>query len=122
MFFVVTISGRIPHISNFSNSRCQLIFRLAGQRTSSEAGQIAFAISVARELLRIVPSSISGRLLLAGALVRGGGLAEAQAIGRDVMTSEPAFSSSRYAGALPYRDETTREGIAADLSRAGLPD
>ncbi|NIR60934.1 MAG: hypothetical protein GWO02_16195, partial [Gammaproteobacteria bacterium] len=45
-----------------------------------EAGQIAFAISVARELLRIVPSSISGRLLLAGALVRGGGLAEARAI------------------------------------------
>ena len=87
-----------------------------------DAGQTAFAISVARELLRIVPGSLHGRLLLVSALVRGGGLAEAEGIGRGIVESEPAFSSARYARALPYRDKYVLEDIAADLRRAGLPD
>ena len=87
-----------------------------------DAGQTAFAISVARELLRIVPGSLHGRLLLVSALVRGGGLAEAEGIGRGIVESEPAFSSTRYARALPYRERDVLEDIAADLRRAGLPD
>ena len=87
-----------------------------------DAGQTAFAMSVARELLRIVPGSLHGRLLLVSALVRGRGLTEARDIGRRVAESEPAFSSAGYASALPYRDKDVSEDIAADLRQAGLPD
>jgi class 3 adenylate cyclase/TolB-like protein len=87
-----------------------------------DAGQIAFAMSVARELLRIVPGSLHGRLLLASASVRGRAFGEARDIGRRVVESEPAFSSANYVRGLPYRDGAVLDGIAADLRRAGLPD
>lgn len=84
-----------------------------------EAGQVGFAISVARELLRIVPGSLHGRMLLVSALVRGGGLAEARRVAGDAR--EPGFSAGGYSAGLPYRDAAVIERIADDLRRAGLP-
>jgi hypothetical protein len=85
-----------------------------------DAGQVAFAVSVVRELLRIVPDSLHGRMLLVSALVRGGGLAEACRIAADV--AEPGFSASDYSQGLPYRDAAVIERIADDLRRSGLAD
>ncbi len=87
-----------------------------------DAGQIASAISVARELLRIVPGSLQGRSLLASALVRGAALAEAAHISQEILALEPGFSTGRHVAALPYRDSGVVESIADDLRRAGLPD
>ncbi len=87
-----------------------------------DSNRVGFAISVARELLRIAPASLHGRLLLASALVRGAWLSEARGIAREVADDEPGFSSTRFAQALPYRDKATIARIAEELTMIGLPD
>ncbi len=86
-----------------------------------DAGQIGFAISVAREVLRIAPGSIHGRALLAGALARSGSTAEARRIGGQIAGLDPGFSSARHAEALPYRDRAVVARIVDDLRMSGLP-
>lgn len=86
------------------------------------AGQMGFAISVAREVLRIVPSSIHGRALLAGALASSGSGTEAHSIGAQIIELEPGFSSTRYAEALPYRDRAVVARTIDELRMSGLPD
>jgi class 3 adenylate cyclase/tetratricopeptide (TPR) repeat protein len=86
-----------------------------------DAGQIGFAISVAREALRIVPTSTNGRVLLVSALARGGSPAEARSVAREIVELDPGFSSTRCAQALPYRDREVVNRIADDLRSCGLP-
>lgn len=86
-----------------------------------DAGQVGFAISVAREALRIVPTSVNGRVLLVSALARGGSPAEARSIGREIVELDPGFSSTRCVEALPYRDRAVVARIGDDLRSCGLP-
>lgn len=85
-----------------------------------DEGQSELAASAARELLRFVPGSLEGRVILAGALAQAGDLGEAQCVAADVKERCPGFSAREYATKLPYRDEAARERIVADLVRAGL--
>lgn len=87
-----------------------------------EAGENDFAVITAREVLRIAPSTVNGRLVLASALVRGGWLADARRIAREVMELERSFALSRYAKNQPYRDTGTLARLVEDLRRAGLPE
>jgi adenylate cyclase len=87
-----------------------------------EAGQSDFAIIAARDIMRVAPSSVNGRLVLASALVRCGWLADARRVGREVLMLDKDFSLSRYAEAQPYRDRAILDRIVEDLSKAGLPD
>lgn len=86
-----------------------------------DGGQGELAAATARELLRIVPGSLEGRVILAGALAQAGDLDEARSAAAEVLEKAPAFGSRAYADRLPYRDDAARERIVADLEQAGLP-
>jgi len=86
-----------------------------------DSGQSELSAAAARELLRVVPGSLEARVILAGALAQSGALEEARNIVAEVLERNPQFSSRAYAEKLPYRDESRREKIIAELERAGLP-
>lgn len=87
-----------------------------------ESGQIDLATIAAREIIRIAPAAVHGRLVLTSILVRTGWLADARRVARDVLTLDKNFSRSRYAAAQPYRDPGVPMRIADDLGKAGLPE
>ena len=86
-----------------------------------EAGEVAAAATVAREIVHLVPETIAGRLLLAAALVRDGWVAEARQVAEEVRRIDPGFSTSAYLARQPYRDRGVVERLGADLESAGFP-
>jgi TolB-like protein len=87
-----------------------------------DSGQVDFAVAAAHEGLRIAPQSINSRLILASTLVRGGWLADAQRVAREVLSLEPAFSLARHAAQQPYRDAAVLDRLISELRSAGLGD
>lgn len=86
-----------------------------------EAGHVALAATVAREILHLVPDTITGRLLLAVALVRDGWVSEARQVAAEVRRIDPEFSATAHLAQQPYRDGAVIERLATDLRTAGLP-
>jgi adenylate cyclase len=87
-----------------------------------DSGRTDFSVIAAREILRISPSTVSGRLILVSALVRSGWLADARRVAREVLTLSKDFSLARYAEAIPYRDRAILTRLVEDLRKAGLPE
>ena len=87
-----------------------------------DAGSNDLAVIAAREVPRIAPSAIQGRLILASALVRSGWLIDAKRVVREVRMLDPGLALGRFAQAQPYRDEKVIARIVDDLRAAGLPD
>lgn len=86
-----------------------------------ETGQTGFAVAAAREVMRLVPQTVNGRLILASSLVRGGWSAEARRIAREVPQPDPDFSLARYAEMQPYQEPQVLSRLVEELSTAGLP-
>jgi tetratricopeptide (TPR) repeat protein len=86
-----------------------------------ESGQVDFAVTAAREGLRIAPQSTNTRLVLASALMRGGWTADAQRVAREIVELEPAFSLARHAAQEPYREQAVLDRVVDELRSAGLP-
>ena len=84
-----------------------------------EAGHFDLAVIVAREILRLAPDSVSGRLMLGSALVRGGWPDVAQRVLRDVPRLEPGFELGAYLAGQPFRWPAVTDRLKADLTQAG---
>jgi adenylate cyclase len=87
-----------------------------------DAGLFDLAIIAAREILRIAPSSMQGRFVLASALVRSGWLAEARCIVNDARRVDAHLSLGRWAASQPYRNPHDLDAIVEALRRAGVPE
>lgn len=87
-----------------------------------EAGEIGLAVTAAREVLRLAPHTIPGRVILASSLVRAGWTAEAKRVGAEILSENEGFSSTRYSEQQVFRDKAVVERIARDLGEAGLPE
>lgn len=86
-----------------------------------DAGMPDLGIISAREILRITPSAIQGRLVLASALVRSGWLADARRIIREACELDANLTLDRCASAQPYRDRDVLAGVIDDLRTGGIP-
>jgi len=87
-----------------------------------DAGRIDLAVIAAREVPRVAPPAIQGRLILASALVRSGWRADAKRVVREARMLDSGLTLGSFAQAQPYRDEKVIARIADDLRAAGLPD
>lgn len=87
-----------------------------------DAGLLDLAITAAREVPRIAPSSIQGVLILASALVRGGWLADARRVVRDAQVLDANLTLGRWAASQPYRNVDVLAGIIGDLRKSGVPE
>jgi adenylate cyclase len=87
-----------------------------------ESGQNDLAAVAGREIVRIAPATLHGRLILTSSLVRAGWVADARRIAREILALDKNFSRARYAAAQPYRDPDVPARLAEDLATAGLPD
>lgn len=86
-----------------------------------DAGMLDLGIISAREILRVMPSAIQGRLALASALVRSGWLAEARRIAGEARELDTHLTLERWGSSQPYRDTNVLAGVVDDLRRAGIP-
>jgi adenylate cyclase len=87
-----------------------------------DSGKTDFSLIAAREILRISPSTVSGRLILVSSLVRSGWVADARRLAREILTLDNEFSLARYRDAIPYRDRSIPTRLVEELRQAGLPD
>ncbi len=87
-----------------------------------DAGLLDFAVVTAREIARIAPSALQGRLILASALGRNGWPADARRVARDARVLDPNLSLGRWALSQPYRNANVLAGIVDDLRRLGVPE
>ena len=85
-----------------------------------ESGDPELAITVSREILRLAPESVSGRLVLASALARAGWIDEARTITREVARLEPGFEVDTYVANQPFRSDAVKDRLREDLRAAGL--
>jgi adenylate cyclase len=86
-----------------------------------DGGNLDFSIISAREVLRILPSSIPARLVLASALVRNGWLSEAHRFAGEARELDGKLTLSRWASSQPYSAPEALAAVREDLARAGLP-
>jgi adenylate cyclase len=87
-----------------------------------DAGVFDLAIAAAREVPRIAPSAMQGRLVLASALVSSDWLADARRVVRDSRVLDANLTLARWAASQPYRNTETLAGIIGGLRKAGVPD
>ena len=87
-----------------------------------DAGLLDLAIIAARELPRIAPSAMQGRLILASALVRSGWLADARWVVRESRVLDANLSLGRWAASQPYRNADVLAGVTDDLRKSGVPE
>jgi adenylate cyclase len=87
-----------------------------------DAGLLDLAIIAARELPRIAPSAMQGRLILASALVRNGWLADARRVVRDSRVLDANLSLGRWVASQPYRNADVLAGVTDDLRKSGVPE
>jgi tetratricopeptide (TPR) repeat protein len=87
-----------------------------------DAGQLDLAVVAAREILRLAPTAMQGRLVLASALARDGWLADARRVVNESRILDPNLSLERWAASQPYRDTARVVDVVADLRRAGVPE
>jgi TolB-like protein len=85
------------------------------------AGMPDLGIISAREILRIMPSAIQGRLVLASALVRSRWLADARRVVGEARELDKNLTLGRWGSSQPYRDASVLAGAIDDLRRAGIP-
>jgi TolB-like protein len=86
-----------------------------------DAGMLELAIIAAREVLRILPTALQARMVLASALVRSDWLADARRIAAEVRQLEPNLKLEAWASSQPYRDSGVLAALSDDLRKAGLP-
>jgi adenylate cyclase len=87
-----------------------------------DAGLLDLAIIAAREVARIAPSAIQGRLVLTSALVRSNWLADARRVVSDSRMLDANLSLTRWAASQPYRNTGVLADIIDDLRKSGVPD
>ena len=85
-----------------------------------ELGAIDAAVLAGREILRLAPENVSGRLVLASALVRGRQPDEARQVVRPIPELEPDFVLDRYLAGQPFRSSNIRARLAAELREVGV--
>jgi len=87
-----------------------------------DAGMFDLAIMAGREVSRIAPPAMQGRLVLASALARAGWLADARRVVREARVLDANLTLARWAASQPYRDADVLAGITDDLRRSGVPE
>jgi class 3 adenylate cyclase/tetratricopeptide (TPR) repeat protein len=86
-----------------------------------DSGNLSFALSAAREAIRLTPGAVNARALLASTLVRAGWTAEAASVGKEILDLEPTFTLASFRASQPYRSTRTQDLIVEELSQAGIP-
>lgn len=87
-----------------------------------DAGLLNLAIIAAREVPRIAPSAMQGRLVLASALVRSDWLADARRVVRDARVLDANLTLGQWAASQPYRNTDALADIIDGLRKAGVPE
>jgi DNA-binding winged helix-turn-helix (wHTH) protein/TolB-like protein len=87
-----------------------------------DAGLLEFSIISAREVARIAPSALQGRLILASALARSGWVADGRRVALDARMLDPNLTLGRWAASQPYRHPDLLNRVVDDLRRLGLPE
>jgi adenylate cyclase len=85
-----------------------------------DASLLDLGIISAREVLRIMPSAIQGRLVLASALVRSRWLVDARRVVAEARALDGKLTLERWASSQPYRDAADLAAVVDDLRAAGL--
>ena len=96
------------------------LWKFLRQLTATPA-LLDLAIIAAREVPRIAPSAMQGRLILASALVRSGWLADARRVADEARVLNANLSLGRWAASQPYRDANVLADIVGDLGKLGIP-
>lgn len=86
-----------------------------------DVGLLDLSALAAREVLRIMPSAVEPRLVLASTLVRNGWLAEARRVAGETRDLSGDFKLERWAALQPYRDSGALAALTEDLRVAGFP-
>ena len=86
-----------------------------------DAGMHDFSIIAAREVVRIAPTTLNGRLTLAGALARCGWPAEGRRVADEARELNANLSLERWTASQPYRDANVLADIVGDLGKLGIP-
>ncbi len=86
-----------------------------------DAGMLDLSVIAAREILRVMPTTVQGRLILASAVARSDWLADARRIAREVRELDADFTLGRWVPSQPYRDANMLAGVVDDLRKAGIP-
>jgi DNA-binding SARP family transcriptional activator/TolB-like protein len=84
-------------------------------------GSYDAALAVAGESLRINPSGATAGLVMAAAYSAQNNIANARAVGTQVMAVDSTFSLQSFSKQQPYRNPGDLEGFIARLGAAGLP-
>ena len=87
-----------------------------------DAGWLDLAVIAAREVPRIAPSAMQGRLVLASALARSDWLADARRVVSESRILDAGLSLARWTASQPYRDAAALANVVNDLRRSGVPD
>jgi tetratricopeptide (TPR) repeat protein len=86
-----------------------------------DAGKHDLAIIAAREVLRIAPTTLNGRLTLATALGRCGWFAEARRFANETRELDARLTLEKWAKSQPYRDADVLADVLGDLNKLGIP-
>jgi adenylate cyclase len=86
-----------------------------------DAAMPDLAVVAAREILRITPATLNGRLVLASALVRCGWIADARRVAAEVRELDANLTLGKWASSQPYREAAKLASVLDDLGRLGIP-
>ncbi|MEX0591716.1 MAG: winged helix-turn-helix domain-containing protein [Xanthobacteraceae bacterium] len=79
------------------------------------------SVVAAREIVRIAPASLNGRLTLASALIRCGWTADARRVAAEACELDANLTLAKWAVSQPYRDASTLSDILDELGRLDIP-
>ena len=85
-----------------------------------ETGRYEEGIAALKKSLQIVPNDVFNRVVLVSLYMYAGREDEARATVAEIQRIAPNFSVEKFAKALPYKDEATRDRYIESLRKAGL--
>ena len=85
-----------------------------------ETGRYEEGIAALKKSLQIAPNEVLARVILVSLYMYAGREDEARATVAEIQRIAPNFSVERFAKALPYKDEATRDRYIDSLRKAGL--
>jgi adenylate cyclase len=87
-----------------------------------DSGDLDKSIAAGKRGIRMSPGDRDLKIVLCSAYSLAGQPQRAQAIAREVVTAEPAFSIRSYVESQAYQDAATLQRLSESLRQAGLPE
>ena len=118
-------AGRSEESLPFSRQAIRLEpFRVGNYRffalACRETGRYEEGIAAVKKSLQLAPNEVFARVILVSVYMYAGREDEARATVAEIQRIAPNFSVEKFAKALPYKDEATRDRYIESLRKAGL--